>query len=63
MEKITDLGDIRIDGVVDLSGTGIKTIKGITTPTNHIRVWGTPYEKHLERLKKQLENLENNEEQ
>ena len=57
-EKITDLGDIRIDGVVDLSGTGIKTIKGITTPTNHIRVWGTPYEKHLERLKKQQEREE-----
>jgi len=56
-EKITDLGDIRIDGVVDLSSTGIKTIKGIT-PSNHIRVWGTPYEKHLERLKRQREREE-----
>jgi hypothetical protein len=58
-EKITDLGDIRIDGRVDLSGTGIKTIKGISTPEhNPIRIWGTPYEKHLERLKRQQEREE-----
>lgn len=55
-EKITDLGDIRIDGRVDLSGTGIKTIKGISTPEhNKIRIWGTPYQKHLERLARQQE--------
>lgn len=57
-EKITDLGDIRVDGRVDLSGTGIKTIKGISTEHNPIRIWGTPYEKHLERLKRQQEREE-----
>jgi hypothetical protein len=58
-EKITDLGNIRIDGRVDLSSTGIKTIKDISTPEhNQIRVWGTPYEKHLERLKRQQEREE-----
>jgi hypothetical protein len=56
-EKITDLGEIRVDGNVDLSGTGIKTIEGIET-NGQVRIWNTPYEKYLEKIKRQRERSE-----
>lgn len=56
-EKITDLGNIRVDGRVDLSGTGIKTIEGIET-NGQVRIWNTPYEKYLEKMRRQKERSE-----
>jgi hypothetical protein len=56
-DKITDLGNITINGRVDLSNTGIRTIKGINT-NGRIIFYRTPYEKYLESIKKQKERAE-----
>lgn len=53
-KRITDLGPIRIDGNLDVSHTNIKSLDNVEV-TGYPRFWGTPWEKELDRRKRQRE--------
>ena len=53
-KRITDLGPIRIEGNLDVSHTNIKSLENVEV-TGYPRFWGTPWEKELERRKRQKE--------
>ena len=51
-KKITDLGDISITGNLDVSNTNIKSLDNVSV-NGMKRFWDTPYQKTIERRKKQ----------
>ena len=53
-KRITDLGPIRIEGNLDVSHTSIKSLENLEV-TGYPRFWGTPWEKELQRRKRQRE--------
>ena len=53
-KRITDLGPIRIEGNLDVSHTNIKSLENVEV-TGYARYWHTPWEKELQRRKRQRE--------
>jgi len=53
-KRITDLGPIRIEGNLDVSNTNIKSLENVEL-TGYPRIWSTPWEKELDRRKRQRE--------
>ena len=53
-KRITDLGPIRIEGNLDVSNTNIKSLENVEV-TGYARYWHTPWEKELQRRKRQRE--------
>jgi uncharacterized membrane-anchored protein YhcB (DUF1043 family) len=53
-KRITDLGPIRIEGNLNISHTNIKSLDNVEV-TGYPSFWGTPWEKELDRRKRQKE--------
>lgn len=51
-KKVIGLGNIKIEGKLDVSSTNIKNLDGVEV-TGYISHWSTPYQDHLDRIEKQ----------